>query len=256
MVLLRRLSGAILLFFSSIGTLCCALVIVGIWVGQQKASQKIQGVSDRLDTGLQRASMANQNVRRALDKAVADVRSVDEKAAELRGGGDKGARAARAVRTLIQQKAAPDVDDLGGRLDMLADAAAVASSLLQTVREVAPERGIPIDSDQLKQRAGEAQRVAVLLHHLENAMDDENQPASNEEMKDTMSQVELVLQNCQETVDHWQEQIDSIREDLANITRKTINWLTFAAIGVTVIFAWVGLGQICLFARGLRWLRT
>jgi hypothetical protein len=256
MVLLRRLCGVIVLFFSFVGILSCALVITGIWIGHQKASQKIQAVSDRFDGGLQRASAANQNLRNALDKALADMRSVDEKAVELRAGGEKGARAARAVRTIVQQKAAPDVDDLGGRLDMLADAAAVASSVLQTVREVAPVRGVPIDADQLKQRSGEAKRVSVLLHRLENALEDENNQTSSDDVKDTVSQVELVLQKCQETVDQWQEQIDSIREDLANITRKTIAWLTFAAVATTAVFAWIGLGQICLFARGLRWLRT
>jgi methyl-accepting chemotaxis protein len=256
MALLRRLSGVIVLFFSFVGIASCALVIIGIWVGYQKASQKIQAVSDRIDTGLLRASSANQNVRRALDKALADMRSVDEKAAELRGGGEKGARAARAVRTLIEQKAGPDVDDLGGRLDMLADAAAVASSLLQTIQEVAPQRGVPIDADQLKQRSGEAQRVSVLMRRLGTVLDDGSQQPNADEVTETTSQVELVLQKCQETVDQWQEQIDSIREDLASITRKTITWLTFAAVVVTAIFAWIGLGQICLFARGLRWLRT
>jgi hypothetical protein len=32
--------------------------------------------------------------------------------------------------------------------------------------------------------------------------------------------------------------------------------MTAAAFGVTVIFAWIGLGQICLIARGVRWLRN
>jgi hypothetical protein len=256
MVLLRRLSAVIVLFFSFVGILCCALVIAGIWIGQQKASQKIQAVSDRIDAGLQRASAANQNVRSALDKALADMRSVDEKAVEVRTGGEKGARAVRAVRTIVQQKAAPEVDDLGGRLDTLADAAAVASSLLQTVREVAPVRGIPIDADQLRQRSGDAQRASVVLHRLENVLDDENQQPNSDDITNATSQVELALQKCQETVNQWQEQIDSIREDLANITRKTIAWLAFAAVATTAIFAWIGLGQICLFARGLRWLRT
>jgi hypothetical protein len=256
MVLLRRLLAAVLLLLSSVGVIGCAVVIIGTWMAHQKAAQKIQAISDRIDAGLVRVSMANQNVGRAVEKARADVRSVDQESAGLGAGGERGARAARTVRNLIEQKAAPDLDDLGGRLDTLSDAAAVVASLLDTFHEVAPERGIPIDSDQLKQRAGDAQRVSVLLHRLESALDDGDQQTGRQEVAATAGQVELVLQKCQETVDKWQSQIDGVRDDLANVTRKAIRWMTAAAIGVTVIFAWIGLGQICLFARGVRWLRN
>ncbi|HLW63690.1 MAG TPA: hypothetical protein VKS79_00125 [Gemmataceae bacterium] len=255
MVLLRRLSGAILLFFSAVGTIGCAVVIIGTWMAHQKASHKIQAISNRIDAGLARASAANQNVRGAAEKARADVRSVDRESADFGAGGERGARAARAARKLIEQKAAPDLDELGGRLDSLSDAAAVVASLLDTFQEVAPRRGIRIDPDQLKQRAGDAQQISGLLHHLENALDDGDKQASPQNVAATTNRVDAVLQKCLETVDDWQSQLDNVREDLAKITRRTIGWITVVAVGLTVLFAWIGLGQICLFARGLRWLR-
>jgi hypothetical protein len=76
MVLLRRLLGAVLLFLSAVGTIGCTVVIIGTWGAHQKAAQKIQAISDRIDAGLVRVSAANQNVGRAVEKARADIRSV------------------------------------------------------------------------------------------------------------------------------------------------------------------------------------
>src|ERR1700676_5214531 len=76
MRLLLRCVGALVLLLSTFGIVCCVAGVVGVWMLRQTASEKVLNISTRLDVGLQRASDANEKVRRALEKARADVAKV------------------------------------------------------------------------------------------------------------------------------------------------------------------------------------
>ena len=105
MALLRRLAAAITLLLSAVGIVGCVAGIISIWTFYQSVSDKVQTISARLDVGLERASVAGENVQRALETARTHMANVGEKSADLGGGGEQNRLAARAVRTLIAQQA-------------------------------------------------------------------------------------------------------------------------------------------------------
>jgi hypothetical protein len=255
MRLLRRLAGAVLLLLSAVGIICCVAGIVGTWIFRQQASEKVQTIAARLDVALERVSTANQNVGRVLERARGDVADVRRESADLGGGGDKGGRASRTLRAIIREKAGPNIDDLGGRLATLSDAAVVVSSLLQSAEELPIQRNLPVDPDELKRRADEAHQLSASLRRVEAALGEGDSDAGRREVAAAASQVDLVLQKCQAAVDSCQSDLDRLRDDLARVRAKTLAWLTYAAIAMTVLLAWVGLGQVCLFGRALGWCR-
>jgi hypothetical protein len=255
MRLLRRFVGALVLLLSAVGIICCASGIIGVWLFYQNVSDKVQTISARLDVGLQRVAAANQNVSRAVEKARADVATVSKESANLGGGGDKDRRASRALRTVIQQQAAPSIDDLGGRLATLADAAVAVSSLLESFQELPTGPSVRVEPDLLKRRADEAQQLSATLRRLEAALGDGEGGTSSREVAATTSEVEGVLQRCQVAVDSWQIDLDAARENLARIKAQIVGWLMYIAIAMTVLLAWVAAGQISLFGRALAWLR-
>jgi hypothetical protein len=73
MPLLRRFGGTMVLLLSAAGTIACAGGIIGIWMFYPGVSEKVQTIAARLDVALQRAAAADQNVRRAIERARADV---------------------------------------------------------------------------------------------------------------------------------------------------------------------------------------
>jgi hypothetical protein len=255
MKLWRRLVGVVALLLSMVGTVCCVAGIIGIWMLCQGVSQRVQRISDRLDGGLQRVSAATQHVQLAVGKARAEVANVGKESADLGGGGDKSRRAARAIRTLIRQQAGPDMDDLGGRLATLSDSAAAVSSLLQSFQELPLAQASRIDPDQLQRRAEEVQQLSAILRRLEPTLGDGDKEGSSQEVAAATSQVDRVLERCEATVTDWQSNLDGARDDLAQVKAKILGWLTWTAIAVTVLCSWVAAGQICLFARALRWCR-
>jgi hypothetical protein len=235
--------------------MCCASGIIGVWMFQKSVSDKVQTISARLDVGLQRASAANQNVRRAIESARADVAGVGKESADVGAGGEKGRRASRALRTVIQQQAAPDIDDLGGRLATLSDAAVAVSSLLESVQELPIGPRLRVEPDLLKRRADEAHQLSASLRRLEAALSDGEKGSSSREVAATTSEVGRVLEKCQAAVDGWQSDLDAMREALARVKAQMPRRLMYVAIAMTILFVWVAAGQISLFGRARGWLK-
>jgi hypothetical protein len=255
MKIIRRLAGLIATLISGVGIIICGAGIVGTWTCHHRVTEKVNAIWGKLDGGLERVSTASQNVRRASERARAELASVRTESAGLDGDREAKRRSALAVHALLQRKVGPNIDELGGRLGTLADTATAASSLLQTFQEVPLGRSSVIDPDELTRRAGEAQRLSAILQRLDDAVGDGDRLVGSIDVKSATSEVDLVLQRCQRAVEEWQTSVDLTRQRLGDLKEKIVGWLTWAAIVVTVLVAWVGAGQISLFAHGVKWCR-
>jgi hypothetical protein len=251
---LRRLVGATVQLLSAAGVVGCVAGIVGVWVFRQNASEKVKNLSARLEVGLRRASAANENVRRALEKARADLAQVGKESADLGGGGgEKSRRASGAVRLLVRQQVGPNLTDLGGRLATFADAAVAVSSLLQSLQELPPGRSGRSKPDDLGRWADQATQLSASLRRLQAVVGDGDKEVSKEEVVAASGEVDLVLQKGQATVDEWQSGLDAAREEVPRVKAEILGWLTPAAVAVTAVCVWVAVSQISLFAHARKW---
>jgi hypothetical protein len=248
---LRRLVGAVALLFAAVGTACCVAGVIGIWLSLQAVAERVRGAAERVDDGLQRVTVAGQTIQGALAKARADMAAITGESADLRGGGEKGRRASRAVRSLVQQQAGPNLDELGGRLATMSDAAVAVSSLLESFREVAPGRVSRLEPERLQTVADSSRRLSATLRRLEVEVGDGAKDADGRAVAATANEVDLLLQRCQAAMADWQSGLGEVRADVARARDQSPGWLTTAAVAVTVLCVWVGAGQVCLFGRGL-----
>jgi chromosome segregation ATPase len=255
MLLLRRFGGVLVLVLSAVGIIGCASGVVGVWMLRQRVSDQLLTSLSRLEVGLQRVSTANQNARRAIEKARTDVAAVNKESADLAAGGDQGRRASRALRAVLQRQAAPNIDHLGGRLATLSDAAAAVSSLLESLQEAPTGPRLRLDPDVLKRRADEAQQLSAKLRQLEAALGDGEKETSTLEVAAKTSEVDQFLEKCEVAVEGWQSDLDAACEDLARIRGQVVSWLTYTAIAITVLLVWAAVGQISLFAHALGWVK-
>ena len=85
---LRRFVAVLVMLVSTIVFIACIAGGIGIWVVRQQGSEKVQDLSARLNVGLRRASAADQEVKRALEKARDTLGRVNQESANLRGGGE------------------------------------------------------------------------------------------------------------------------------------------------------------------------
>jgi hypothetical protein len=218
-------------------------------------AQRVQQISVELEAGLQRASTANQHLQRAVGKARADLARVRKESAALTNGGDKSPRAARALRSLIQKQVGPNIEDVGGRLATLADAAVVVSNVLEGFQDLPVSRAGRIKPDQWDRWADEVQALSATLRRLEGAVGDGDKEAQGQEVAAASSEVDLALQRCQAKVDDWQAFLEAASDEVRHARGEILGWLTPAALAVTVLLVWMALGQISLFAHALQWCR-
>jgi len=255
MRLLRRFGGAIVLLLSTVGVLCCVAGAIGVWIFNQQASHRVQNISEQLDAGLERASVANQNAQRAVGKARAEVAKVGKESTDLGGSGERSRGGSRALRTFIQQQVGPNLNDLSGRLATLSDAAVAVSTLLQSLQELPANRTRRIKPDQLERWGDEAQQLSEKLRRLEAAVGNGEKATTSTEVAGATSEVDLILQKCQTRMDAWQSDLEAARDDLRQAKAEILGWLTPAAIVGTLMCLWMAAGQISLFAHALRWCR-
>ncbi len=256
MVLLRRSVGALGLILSTVGVVCCAGGVIGIWMFFQDTSERVQKVFARLDVGLQRASAAVDNLQRAVGKARTDVAEAGRESVDLGQDRGKGRRVSRSLKTFIQQKVGPDVEDLGGRLATLSDAAVTVSSLLESLQELLPGRaGRRLEPGQLEHWGEEARQLSTGLRRLEAVVDEGGKETGGQQVAAATGEVDQALQRCQAKADAWQSDLDGVREEFQHVRAKVRGWVTLTAVAVTVLLVWVAAGQVSLFAHALRWLR-
>lgn len=252
----RRFAGVMVLLLSTVGFVGCLAAVAGLWMLHQTVYEKVEHVASRLDAGLQRASVANQNVQSALAQARSRVDMVRKESAPLSGREKKSRRTTVTLRKLVRQQLGPDITDLGVHLTTLSDSAIAVSSLLESFQELPLAQASRIDLEQLQRRADEARRVSSILQRLETAAGEGDTESDGQEVAAATGEVDLFLQKCQATGDAWQSDLDSTRENLARFRTKIRGWLTWAAIGLTLLCSWMGAGQLSLFARALRWCRA
>jgi len=253
---LRRFLGAMVVLLSTVGIACCIAGTIGIWMFHQSVSEKVKNIAARLDSGLQRVSIANQNFHRALEQARASVGKVSKGSTALGGGDEKSRRAGSALRKLVRQQVGPNISNLGVQLATFSDAAAAVSSLLQSFQELPLGKTSFTKFDKMDDWRVQTAQLADTLERLEAVVGDGNKESSGQEIAAASSAVDLALQRCQQKVADWHLGLEAAREGLQFVKTETFGWITPAAIVATLLCAWVAVGQLSLFAHALPWCRA
>jgi chromosome segregation ATPase len=245
----------VVLLLATVGIIGCVAAIVGIWMFHQSGCEKAEKITTRFEGGLQRASVAHQNVQRALEQARASVDEVSKESTALTGREEKTRRSASAVRKLIRQQVGPNIDNLGVRLATLSDAAAAISSLLESLQESVPFQSGRLRADRMEGWTDQAVQLSAALRRLEAVVDNGDKESNEREVDAASSAVSLALQRCQEKVDEWQAQLEEAREGVRHIRREILGWWTLAAIMGSFLCGWVALGQVSLLVHVVQWWR-
>jgi hypothetical protein len=124
--------------------------------------------------------------------------------------------------------------------------------VLQSFQEAPPDRVAP---DKLERAADQAERASSALQRLQAVLGDGDRAATEKDVAAASSEVDLVLQKCQATVDDWQSDLDAANQKLPRLTGDLLGWLTPGAILVTALCAWVAVSQISLSVHAWGWLR-
>lgn len=252
----RRVLGAMVLFLSTLGIICSIAGVLGIWMFHQAVYEKVTNIADRLEDGLERATVANQKVQRALDRAHASMDEVNKESVRKGGRDEKSRRTTSTLRALVRRQVEPSINDLGIRLDTLSDTATVLSSLIQSFQEIAPSLHDRIYPEKLEGWTDQMTQLSTTLRRLKTVVGDNDKESNGGEIATACSGVDLALQRCQAKMDDWQSGVETVREGVRGLKAQALGWLALAAITVSSVCLWAAISQISLFAHALSWCRN
>jgi hypothetical protein len=242
MRLARRLVAALLAVLGTTGTILCVAAVVGVWILHAdlvgRADRVFGRVGDRL--GAMRADLgrAADRLRQAGREVGAVEKREDTPAREKRHPALPKAAAQSASAQLGQARqavvTATEVGLVaGGVLDVLAELPLAERVGLDTAR-------LRDAADQLSDLIRTADQVAAALPRGPDEPDE-----SSPGLADRVGRVAT-------TIDDTAGRLDEARARVADWHRRTVRALTLAAAAATALLVWVGLGQVCLAAQGLR----
>jgi outer membrane murein-binding lipoprotein Lpp len=250
---LLRLVGLIVLLLSAVGIVACLAVAGGVWWAEQKAAQKVETTSTRLDAGVERLSSATENVRDALQKARKDVAEVNKQAGGVRAGGEGDQATNRLVRRLIQERVGPELNNLDGRLATVADVSVAVASLLRSLREMPAGQATGITPEDMENASRRATELSAALKTLQDRVGQGDDAADAREVALAGKNVEEVLERCEATVEDWQSHLKAAHEELPDLKARVLRWLLLGSVVVTVLAAWFTLAQSSLFVHAWKW---
>jgi hypothetical protein len=256
MTFLRRLVALLVMLVCLVVFVACIGASVGSWVVRQRGITKVQELAGRLKNGLERASVADREVQKALEKASENLEKVSKDSANLGGGDERSRKAATfGLRKLVHANAGPQINDVSGRMAMFSDAAVVVSSLLQSLQESPLGQDSSIDQEQLGRMSEGASKLSAGIQKLRTSIGESDTAASEKDVAEASREVDQVLQDCLTVVREISARLEKARNDLPRIEAQVVGWMKLSAIIVTAVCSWVALSQICLFVCAWKWCR-
>jgi hypothetical protein len=247
---MRTSSGIIAVVLGAVGVLVCAAAVgLGWWVAV-KTADRVTRVAARLDQGLSEADAGLARVEVRLNAVRADLDEARGAAATLAAENPELPR----VRSAIEQL-----------LDRLVPAIDRAAAIADSLRSVAA--GLRASADIVDQLGGETQhgRARTAADTIDRAAEALNVPRARIDAVKSAAAVRLT----RELVDLAREavagsarladglaaargEIAGFRVSTAERRDGVVFWVYVAAAANTLVWLWVGLGQLCLVGWGRR----
>ena len=152
-----------------------------------------------------------------------------------------------AARKLADQLS-PNLGDAQQKLAIVADIAVVANSLLEGLDEGPLAQRAPLQPEQFHDAERNLTNLARSARKLQSLLGPES--ASGRDVEAHASEMEDALGKVGAKVDELSERVGQARERTAGLRRELLHWTPFAQVAATVLFSWIGVGQLSLLVYG------
>jgi hypothetical protein len=244
MTTLRRLVAAVLIGGGILGFALCLAGIVASWIVRPSLIAKLSRSCDGADRILADVADGLERTKTSLAKAKEGLVSLPK--AQDQPGSERLRERVTLLRRLMPQLA-PQIQDARRRLDVAADTAVIARSLLEGFEGMPLLQTTALDTDQLRDTAVQVKGLQDSAEKLRAALGDSpDDRFADAETSRFEEQLSSALSKIQEVSDH----VAVIRQQLLEISGKLPGWLTTTAVIVTVLLVWIAVGQIGLIMHG------
>ena len=245
---LRRLAAVLLLLVGGAGVALSAAAIAACWAVLPSLSHRASEVSERAERLLSVTADSLERVQASLRKASADLGAIKEAEKAPPHVEPAKQRLRRTAARKLADQLSPNLGDAQQKLAIVADIAVVANSLLEGLDEGPLAQRAPLQPEQFHDAERNLTNLARSARKLQSLLGPES--ASGRDVEAHASEMEDALGKVGAKVDELSERVGQARERTAGLRRELLHWTPFAQVAATVLFSWIGVGQLSLLVYG------
>lgn len=246
----RRAAGMLLVLLGGLGVILSVAGVVGCWVVRQSLTRTASRVCERSERLLAVTADSLRQVQAGLDEARGDLDALHDGAKVPAPREPEMRRSRQLLLKKLASQFSSRLDGAQRTATAVAETVVVLNALLEQLDEVplAQTGRLDLDtvrdtSDRLTNLAASARRLNLLLDELPGGEGGAEAAQQASRMKEALSQAAT-------RVEELTDRVDEARARVADLRSRLPVRLTAAAVLLTVLFVWAGVGQLSLLARG------
>jgi hypothetical protein len=226
---------------------------IGIWIVKESVTSRATRLANRIESGLDFADRSLDEVGASLATAEERLESIGEKQRTAAQNPLRGNAMRRLMARTVQQQITPELGDAHEKIHSVAEAVAVASSVLGDVDNFPFLANSRLDTDritEINRRLSQVESSAWELARLFGDADAE--PNADDAV---LSRIEQMLQALKGLIADYATRVKEVRVKFEEVKSRIFAWILPATILISATCFWIALSQISLFCHAWSWFK-
>ena len=248
---MRRLLGIAAATLGALGALACAAAIGLGWWAAARTTDRVTLVAGRLDHGLAEADARLERVEARLAAVRATLAAARGEAEKLAADNPELPRVRAAIERVLD-RLLPTIEQAAA----LADSLRAVVAGLRAAEDIVTDLGGEVEQPSRAGAAADAIDGAAEALNLPQERIDAVKAAAGVRLTRELLELALVAAAGSERLAGGlagaRSEVTSARARVAEGRDRVVFWVRAAAVAHTLVWLWVGLGQLCLIGWGRR----
>jgi len=249
----KQILAGFAVLLSTVALLISAAGGVGVWIVRKPVTDKATRIFDRIELALNVAEQNLEQVNISLARAADRLSTAREEQRTLANQPRTADAARRFLARTVQRNIAPEINNAHDKLHTVAEASVAVNSVLEDLGNFPFLSTSGMDLDDISEMNSRLAGVAPAAWELSRLL---GEPASVVDAADgQFSRVEGGLNTLRARTAELEPRLQDVRERTEALKSIVLDWITPAALLVSLVCLWIALSQISVMFHARSWWR-
>jgi len=252
---IKRILGAIVLVISVLMLVLSLGGILGTWIVRPQFTSGLESLATEAETRVTTVVDGLDRLDLALTEARDQVVGVEQDLQNFGSDVEQNKPLATAISERLASKFGPLFEGTRAIMTTISDAVASANSAVETINAI-PFVSVPVpELERIVQLSQDLEDLETQVQDLQTNIDQRRSEiiqGSLSIITTPTSRIITTLDDAQTRVSGISRELGAVQTGLSNFQMAIGRWLTWVAVGNTLILLWVALSQVGVFVLGWR----